>query len=54
MAKYDLNTVVANAQKLYNKTPSKLNNIGLGSRTPWHDRCGLSNHASMVAGRYKH
>ncbi len=32
MAKYDLNKVVTNAQKLYNKTPNKLNNIGLGSK----------------------
>lgn len=32
MAKYDLNKVVTSAQKLYNKTPSKLNNIGLGSK----------------------
>ena len=32
MAKYDLNKVVNNAQKLYNKTPNKLNNIGLGSK----------------------
>lgn len=32
MAKYDLGNVVANVTKLYNKTPSKLKNIGLGSR----------------------
>lgn len=32
LAKYDLNKVVTNAQKLYNKTPNKLNNIGLGSK----------------------
>lgn len=32
MAKYDLNKVVSNAQKLYDKTPSKLSNIGLGSK----------------------
>jgi len=32
MAKYDLNRVVTNAQKLYNKTPGKINNIGLGSK----------------------
>jgi RecA/RadA recombinase len=32
MAKYDLSKVVSNAQKLYNKTPNKLNNIGLGDR----------------------
>ncbi len=30
--KYDLNKVVTNAQKLYNKTSSKLSNIGLGSK----------------------
>lgn len=30
--KYDLNKVVENAQKLYNKTPNKLNNVGLGSK----------------------
>ncbi len=32
MAKYDLGKVVANTQKLYNKTPNKLSNIGLGSK----------------------
>lgn len=32
MSKYDLGKVVANAQKIYNKTPNKLNNIGLGSK----------------------
>ncbi len=32
MAKYNLNKVVEDAQKLYNKTPNKLNNIGLGSK----------------------
>lgn len=32
MAKYNLNKIVEDAQKLYNKTPSKLNNIGLGSK----------------------
>lgn len=32
MAKYDLNKVVTSAQKLYNKTPGKLNTIGLGSK----------------------
>lgn len=32
MGKYDLSKVVTNAQKLYSKTPSKLNNIGLGSK----------------------
>lgn len=32
MAKYDLNKIVSNAQKLYDKTPSKLSNIGLGSK----------------------
>lgn len=32
VAKYDLNKVVSNAQKLYDKTPSKLSNIGLGSK----------------------
>lgn len=32
MAKYDLNKVVEATQKLYNKTPSKLANIGLGSK----------------------
>ncbi len=32
MAKYDLNKVVENTQKLYNKTPGKLSNVGLGSR----------------------
>lgn len=32
MSKYDLSKVVTNAQKLYNKTPNKLNNIGLGSK----------------------
>jgi RecA/RadA recombinase len=30
--KYDLKKVVEAAQKLYDKTPSKLNNIGLGSK----------------------
>lgn len=30
MAKYDLSKVVSKAQKLYDKTPNKLNNIGLG------------------------
>ncbi len=32
MSKYDLNKIVTNAQKLYNKTPGKSNNIGLGSK----------------------
>jgi len=32
MAKYNLNKVVESAQKLYDKTPSKMNNIGLGSK----------------------
>jgi RecA/RadA recombinase len=32
MAKYDLNKVIDQTQKLYNKTPNKLNNIGLGSK----------------------
>lgn len=32
MAKYDLNKVVSDAQKLYNKTSDKLSNIGLGSK----------------------
>lgn len=32
MAKYNLNKIVEDAQKLYSKTPSKLNNIGLGSK----------------------
>lgn len=32
MSKYDLNKVVSAAQKLHNKTPNKLNNIGLGSK----------------------
>src|SRR5258708_23434207 len=32
MAKYDLGKVVADTQKLYNKTPSKLSNVGLGSK----------------------
>lgn len=32
MSKYNLNKVVSEAQKLYNKTPNKLNNIGLGSK----------------------
>jgi RecA/RadA recombinase len=32
MSKYDLSRVVANAQKLYNKTPNKLSNVGLGSK----------------------
>ncbi len=32
MAKYDLNKVVEDTQKLYNKTPSKLTNVGLGSK----------------------
>lgn len=32
MAKYDLNSVVTETQKLYNKTPNKLNNVGLGSK----------------------
>lgn len=32
MAKYNLNQVVENTQKLYNKTPNKLANIGLGSK----------------------
>ncbi len=32
MSKYDLSKVVSSAQKLYNKTPNKLNNIGLGSK----------------------
>lgn len=32
MGKYDLNKVVEATQKLYNKTPSKFANIGLGSK----------------------
>lgn len=32
MAKYDLNKVVESTQKLYNKTPNKLSNVGLGSK----------------------
>lgn len=32
MAKYDLNKVVESAQKLYNKSSNKMNNIGLGSK----------------------
>lgn len=32
MAKYNLNQVVESTQKLYNKTPNKLANIGLGSK----------------------
>lgn len=32
MSKYDLNKVVTDVQKLYNKADSKLNNIGLGSK----------------------
>lgn len=32
MAKYNLEKVVSDAQKLYNKTPNKLNNVGLGSK----------------------
>jgi RecA/RadA recombinase len=32
VSKFDLSRVVQNAQKLYNKTPNKLNNIGLGSK----------------------
>lgn len=32
VAKYDLNKIVESAQKLYNKTSNKLNNIGLGSK----------------------
>lgn len=32
MAKYNLDKVVSDAQKLYNKTPNKLNNVGLGSK----------------------
>lgn len=32
MKKYNLEKVVSDAQKLYNKTPNKLNNIGLGSK----------------------
>lgn len=32
MSKYDLNKVVEDTQKLYNKTPNKLSNIGLGSK----------------------
>lgn len=32
MAKYDLNKIVEDTQKLYNKTPSKLSNVGLGSK----------------------
>lgn len=30
--KYNLNKVITDAQKLYNKTPSKLGNVGLGSK----------------------
>jgi RecA/RadA recombinase len=32
VSKYNLNKVVLDAQKLYNKTPNKLNNVGLGSK----------------------
>lgn len=32
MGKYNLNKVVEESQKLYNKTSNKLNNIGLGSK----------------------
>lgn len=32
MAKYNLDKVVSDAQKLHNKNPSKLSNIGLGSK----------------------
>jgi len=32
MAKYNLGKIVDSAQKLYNKTPNKLNNVGLGSK----------------------
>ncbi len=32
MGKYDLNKVVEETQKLYNKTPNKLANVGLGSK----------------------
>ena len=32
MPKYDLNKVIDNTRKLYNKTPNKLANVGLGSR----------------------
>lgn len=32
MAKYNLDKVISDTQKLYNKTPNKLNNVGLGSK----------------------
>lgn len=32
MGKYDLNKIVEETQKLYNKTPNKLSNVGLGSK----------------------
>jgi len=32
MSKYNLDKVISDAQKLYNKTPSKLSNVGLGSK----------------------